>query len=156
MPAIRILKTQHCSQVKGLWTTYIIHDMKAYEITFDLVLKVFLCIEELTWQKAIKLAYSVLQCHQHISYLTVLLVSSIINIPYMWMTTESIIITQKCRSYWMHVNHFSLMCMEIILYNQFILNNNDVAADISLAGYQEESVNFCTFKLCNVVLSLFI
>ena len=36
--------------------------------------------------------------------------------------------------------------MEIILYNQFILNNNDVAADINLAGYQEESVNFCTLN----------
>ena len=38
------------------------HEMKASETTFLLVQKMFLCIEELTRYKGMKLAFSVLPC----------------------------------------------------------------------------------------------
>ena len=45
MRAINILNTKHCSHAKLY--KLIIHEIKAYEVTFLLVQKVFLCIEEL-------------------------------------------------------------------------------------------------------------
>ena len=42
------------------------HEIKASEITFLLVQKVFLCIEELTRHEAMKLTFSVLPCCHHV------------------------------------------------------------------------------------------
>ena len=45
----------------------IMHEMKSSEITFLLVQKVFLCIEELTRHEAMKLTFSVLPCFHHVN-----------------------------------------------------------------------------------------
>ena len=70
MHTISILDTEHYSHAKGYKLKLYVHVMKAYEITFVLVQKVILCIEELTRQEAMKSTFSVSPCCQCVKSVT--------------------------------------------------------------------------------------
>ena len=70
MRVLSIVNTQHYWYAKGYKLIIIMHEIKASEITFLLVQKVFLCIEELTRHEAMKLTFSVLPCCHHVKSVT--------------------------------------------------------------------------------------
>ena len=61
---------KHYSHAKGYKLKLYVHKMKAYEITFVVVQKLILCIEELTRQEAMKSTLSISPCRQCVKSVT--------------------------------------------------------------------------------------